>query len=154
MVQLEREPTAEELTSLLGAGPILLYDGQCGICATSVRWVLEHERSSELRFAAIESPMGQRLRNLARVASEVDSLIWVESVAGKVKARVYSSSVLAVLDYVGGPWQAAYAALWIFPKPLRDLGYRIFARFRKHIAPEHCPLPTQEQRQRFFPAHG
>jgi DCC1-like thiol-disulfide oxidoreductase len=56
-------------SDVLRDGPILLYDGNCGVCSQAVQWVLAHERSHSLRFAPIESTVGSELRSLAGVAA-------------------------------------------------------------------------------------
>jgi predicted DCC family thiol-disulfide oxidoreductase YuxK len=132
-------------------GPVLLYDGECGICAASVQWVLRHERSTELRFAALQSTEGTALRRAAGIREDVDSLIWIDSRTNpQPKARIYSGAILATLKYVGGFWRVPYFALLVVPKPLRDLGYRVFARYRKLVRQNQCPLPTASQRARFL----
>src|SRR6187551_3430294 len=92
-------------SALLREGPILLYDGSCGVCSQAVQWVLAHERSHSLRFAALESAVGRELRELAGVAVEVDSMLWTELRDGHVHADLRSTALLRVLGYVGGPWR-------------------------------------------------
>ena len=81
-------------SDVLQDGPVLLYDGTCGVCSESVQWVLAHERSHSLRFAAIESSVGSELRALAGVSADVDSLLWTELRDGRVHADVRSSALL------------------------------------------------------------
>ena len=73
-------PPAEVLRD----GPILLYDGNCGVCSEAVQWVLAHERSHSLRFAPLDSAVGNELRALAGVAADVDSVLWAELRQGRV----------------------------------------------------------------------
>ncbi|HSC89948.1 MAG TPA: DCC1-like thiol-disulfide oxidoreductase family protein [Polyangiaceae bacterium] len=134
---------------LLAAGPILLYDGSCGVCSRTVQWVLAHERAHTLRFAPLESAVGQELRARAGIADDVDSLLWMEQGAGQLQAATHSSAALRVVDYVGGPWRLL-GALRIVPRFLRDAAYRAFARVRHRVAAQHCLLPTPEERARFI----
>jgi predicted DCC family thiol-disulfide oxidoreductase YuxK len=137
---------AEEV---LKDGPVLLYDGKCGVCSQAVQWVLAHERSHSLRFAAIESSVGNELRKLAGVSADVDSMLWAELRAGRVYAETRSSAVLRVLGYVGGPWRW-FTALRFVPAFLRDAGYRAFARLRYRLRAPSCLVPTVEERARFL----
>jgi predicted DCC family thiol-disulfide oxidoreductase YuxK len=43
--------------------------------------------------------------------------------------------------------------LWVIPLPLRNLGYRLIARFRYMLFGKHeaCRLPTPAERDRFLP---
>jgi len=136
-------------SDVLQDGPVLLYDGTCGVCSESVQWVLAHERSHSLRFAAIESSVGSELRALAGVSADVDSLLWTELRDGRVHADVRSSALLRVLSYVGGPWRLL-GALRFVPAFLRDAGYRVFAKFRYRIRARACLVPTAQERLRFL----
>ncbi len=165
---------AEDAASLLSAGPILLYDGECGVCSGAVQWILARDRERSLRFAALESALGRDLRALCAVDPRVDSLLWIEragagthrsetrsseapsssalSIAAPaaVRVRMHSEAVRAVLAYLGG-WRARVGRLLgLVPRPLADLGYRTFARHRLAVAPRMCLLPTPEQRTRFL----
>lgn len=134
----------------LNLGPVLLYDGSCGVCARSVQWILVHERTHSLRFAALQSPVGQSLRAATGISSDVDSLIWVEASQDQsVQGRVWSDAILSVLRYVGGPW-TALSHLRLVPRPLRDLAYRLFAHYRLRLVARSCLVPSAEQRSRFL----
>ncbi len=138
----------DQATELLQAGPILLYDGSCGVCSQAVQWVLKHERQTSLRFAPLEGPIGRELRALANVPEGVDSLLWTEMRDGGVHADIRSSAALRVVEYVGGPWRLL-AAFRIVPRFIRDACYRAFANVRYRIAAQACLLPTPEERARF-----
>jgi len=136
-------------SDLLQDGPVLLYDGSCGVCSEAVQWVLAHERTHSLRFAPIESAIGGELRALAGVAMDVDSMLWTELRDGRVHADIRSSAMLRVLDYVGGPWRIL-TALRFVPGFLRDAGYRAFAKLRYRVRAPSCLVPTSEERRRFL----
>jgi predicted DCC family thiol-disulfide oxidoreductase YuxK len=117
-----------------------------------VQWILHHERSHVLRFAALNSPAGQALRAASHVGDDVDSLVWVEALSdGTVHARVWSDAVLAVISYVGGPWRGL-GVLFVLPRGLRDAAYRLFARYRLKLAARSCLVPSFEERSRFLGA--
>lgn len=133
----------------LSRGPVLLYDGECGVCAASVQWVLAHEQRSDLRFAALQSPMGRSLVATSGLPETVDSLLWIEADGPAVRVRFYADAVRAVLRYVGGPWVVLDVCLGIFPAPVRDFGYRLFARHRQAVAAKQCLIPSPAQKARF-----
>lgn len=135
---------------VLGHGPLLLFDGECGVCAASVQWVLSHERSNQLRFAALQSPVGRAFVARSGLPPEIDSLLWLELDAGTLRIHYYADAVRAVLRYVGGAWSWLDACFALVPRALRDLGYRWFARHRQSVAAKQCLVPTPEQRARFF----
>ena len=141
---------AGDALATLGAGPVLLYDGSCGVCNRSVQWILSHESEHSLRFAALESPLGTALRELGRIDANVDSVLWVERAGEGVRVSIRSSAAIHVGRYVGGAWKWLAGLAWLVPKPLRDLAYRGFASIRHHVAPNACFLPSPEERLRFL----
>lgn len=140
---------SRRIDQLLPAGPVLLYDGSCGVCSQAVQWILQHERAHSLRFAPLESRLGGELREAASVPASVDSLLWVEWRNGRVHAELCSSAILRVLAYVGGPWRWL-SVLQLVPRFLRDAGYRAFAKIRYRVRDRACLVPTREERARFI----
>lgn len=136
---------------ILSGGPILLYDGECGVCSASIQWILKHERRHDLRFAALESELGRQLKIQSGVHQEIDSLLWIEQHDGHVRALIWSDALLAVLNYVAGPWKFL-TIMRVIPASLRHRAYRLFARNRLAFAPVSCLLPPPDVRQRFLSA--
>jgi len=148
-----RQPTLMPPADVLEDGPVLLYDGSCGVCSQAVQWVLKHERSHALRFAPIESAVGSELRARAGIAADVDSMLWTELRDGRVHADVRSSAMLRVLGYVGGPWRLL-TALRLVPTFIRDACYRAFANVRYRIRAQSCLVPSALERARFLNSIG
>ena len=138
-------------TELLETGPILLYDGGCGVCSESVQWILKHERQHTLRFVPLEAALGGELRALAGVSATLDSVLWVELRDGLVRVDIRSAALFRVLAYVGGPWRLL-SALRIVPRFIRDACYRAFAKRRYWMRDRACLVPTPEERARFVAA--
>lgn len=134
--------------------PILVYDGDCAFCSRAVRFVLKHDhRRRTLRFAARTGNAGGDVRVRHPELAHVDSLVWVEHVGGREWTRIHADAVLAVAEYLGGPWRRLGRAARFIPRPVRDLGYRTIARIRKRIvrgAPVCLVLPP-EARAREMP---
>ncbi len=137
---------------------LVIFDGHCGLCNSAVRWFLRRDRRDRLRFVASESPSVAGL--LARHGiSSLDSesgpatILVVREVGGLAeRILVRSSAVLALLGELPRPWPAVGVALGSIPRPVRDLGYRVIARWRYRIwgRMESCPVPTAEERARFL----
>lgn len=125
--------------------PILVYDGDCAFCSRAVQFVLKHDhRRGTLRFAARTGAAGRAVRVRHAELAHVDSLVWVEHVDGAERTRIHADAVLAVAEYLGGPWRGLGRAARIIPRPLRDLGYRTIAAVRKRVvrgAPVCLVLP-------------
>lgn len=135
--------------SEIPTGPIVLYDGDCGLCATSVKWILDHERSDELRFAPLQGPTAALLRHShPRIPAAIDSVVYV----GAGRAYLRSQAVLHLAQHLRAPWRWAHALRWL-PGIVLDLPYRLVAALRLRIwgRADACQLATPAQRARFLP---
>ena len=63
-----------------------------------------------------------------------------------------SDAVAAALQRLSAPWRLVGKALKLVPRPLRDWGYGIVARFRYRLFGRYdmCPVPPPEQRSRLL----
>lgn len=125
-------------------GPLLLYDGDCGLCHRVVRFVLRYERASIIQFAALQSPMGCAWAT--RTGTALGTMLFIED--GTALAR--SDAALAIARYLRAPWRWG-TALRVVPRPIRDAAYNTVARHRlRWFGAAHCQLPAPEQRARFL----
>jgi predicted DCC family thiol-disulfide oxidoreductase YuxK len=131
------------------SGPVLLYDGTCGLCAASVQLVLRHDPGGVLRFAPLEGAYGRAVRRDHPELNDVDSMMWVEPGHARVFTR--SGAALRIARYLGGWWRLALLG-WLVPRPLRDAVYRLIARHRHRLTRggPQCVVPAPEQRVRFL----
>lgn len=130
------------------AHPIVLFDGVCNLCNTSVQFIIRRDPAGRFRFASLQSPLGEEL--LARFGIDrgvTDSVVLVEG------DRWYAESdaALRIARGLKGAWKAL-AVLRGIPRPLRDAAYRLVARnrYRWFGKQETCWLPTPELRERFL----
>jgi predicted DCC family thiol-disulfide oxidoreductase YuxK len=144
-------PTHEAMSA---TSPILFYDGTCGFCATTVQFILKHERQRQsLRFATLQGPLAAEIKTRHPRLATIDSVVWYQPAEGTAQERVLvrSSAGLAVARYLGGIWKFLAVLGWCVPKPLRDIAYRLIAKHRhKLVRNPTCLLPTPEQRARFI----
>ncbi|MBK7537805.1 MAG: DUF393 domain-containing protein [Myxococcales bacterium] len=62
----------------LEALPVILYDGQCGLCHRSVRWLVRRDRG-RLFYAPLQGPTAARLRLRHREIPEtLETVVFVE----------------------------------------------------------------------------
>ena len=130
-------------------GPVMLYDGDCGLCARSVLWILDHERDQEIRFAPLQGLTAARLRqSYPRIPEAIEGVVFV---AGG-HAHLRSKAILHAARHLRAPWRWGYAMRWV-PGIAFDLGYRLVAavRFRIWGRADACRMVTAEQRTRFLP---
>jgi predicted DCC family thiol-disulfide oxidoreductase YuxK len=132
---------------------LLLYDGTCGLCIASVQFVLAHESSKTLRFAALQGPIGAEVVRRHPRLSAVDSVIWFEpeTASHPEMVLVKSDAVLRIAKYLGGWWRL-FGVISLLPRSIRDAVYDFVARNR-HRFPgkvEACVVPPPEARDRFI----
>ena len=133
-------------------GPVLLYDGECGLCNRVVRRLLALDREGTLRFAPLQGPSAQAyLRAHGLPLADFSTLVFVSDwPAGVVAPLLRTDGVIAALRAAGRPGLASTVA--VFPRFLRDAGYKLIARVRyKIFGPwRACPLPRPEWKARFL----
>jgi predicted DCC family thiol-disulfide oxidoreductase YuxK len=118
---------------VVGRQPTLLYDGECGLCQASVYALLREDVHHVLRVATLQSVAGQSiLKRLGLPRQDFESMVFLPAGDGD-KYSLRTSAVCDVLSTLGGPW-ALLAWLRIIPPPLRDIAYRLVARFRRKLA--------------------
>jgi predicted DCC family thiol-disulfide oxidoreductase YuxK len=131
------------------ATPLVLYDGTCGLCARSVRFILRHERDHEIQFAPLQGETAAGLRDkFPQIPRTLESVVYIDG------ERVFlrSKAFLHAARHMRAPWRWGYAMRWL-PSFLLDLGYRVIAalRYRLFGRVDMCDLPAPEQRARFLP---
>ena len=128
-------------------GPILFFDGVCGLCSLLVDFSLRHDRNGLVRFAPLQGAMAAALLTDDDI-TDLDTVVFADD---GVLLR-HSSAVVGLLRQLGGPWRFLATLLWLVPRPLRDVGYRIVARSRYRIfgRKDTCRVPTPGERERFL----
>lgn len=136
------------------AGPVLLFDGECGLCNRCVRLLLRLDREARLRFAPLQSPAAQAyLKAQGLPTEDFDSLVFVPDWANAAEVPLRrTDGVLAALRLCPGTGRTLAAVLGIFPAVWRDAGYKLIARWRYRIWGEWRPRPLArpEWAGRFF----
>ena len=129
-------------------GAIVLFDGVCNFCNASINFIIEHDRSGYFKFAPLQSAIGEELlskHGISRV--ETDSVILIEDEI----SYTHSDAALRIARRMDGFWSWAYT-LRVIPRVIRDLGYKLIARYRYRIfgRRDACMMPTPEIRARFL----
>lgn len=129
------------------SGPIVFFDGVCGLCNTSVDFFMRHDRHGRLRFAPLQGETAAECLEAADV-EDLNSLVFFHE--GNRFRK--SSGVVRILNQLGGIWKLASWLLWLIPRPLRDLGYSAVAaaRYRVFGRRESCRMPSVEERGRIL----
>lgn len=125
--------------------PVVVFDGVCNLCNTTVDLLVRLDRHGRLRFASNQSPAGSSL--IGTAPNGGDSIYFVE--ADRVSSE--STAVLRIASHLAFPWRLAKLG-WVVPRPLRDWIYRLIARnrYKWFGKRDTCRLPTPDERSRFL----
>jgi predicted DCC family thiol-disulfide oxidoreductase YuxK len=130
----------------------LFYDGECGLCHRTVRFVLAEDRAAggpALRFAPLGgAALARELPEAAR-RDLPDSLVLLRADG---RALVRSRAVLHVMERLGGLWRALALVARLIPRRALDAAYDAVARVRSRLfarPAEACPVAPAELRARF-----
>ncbi len=128
---------------------IILFDGVCNLCNSSVQFIIKRDKNDVFRFAALQSEIGEKLvRERGIDTSKVDSIILIQP---EVAYYVKSDAALRIAKSLSGIWPVLGAFLWL-PSGLRDLIYDLVARNRYRIFGKRdaCMVPTPELKEKFL----
>ena len=141
---------------------LVIYDGECGFCNRSIRWLLRRDRGDQLRFAPSTAPAVAQLLSSHGVQpfgqgsspdlSRETMLVFRNIGDSMEELLVRSNAMLACLRVLPQPWAAVAAILRLIPRPVREWAYRLIARWRYRIWGRYatCPIPTPEERAHFL----
>jgi predicted DCC family thiol-disulfide oxidoreductase YuxK len=147
----------------IGDRLLVIFDGHCGFCNRSIRWFLTRDRHDRLRFISSDSPkvvpflarheISETDQGLGSRTLAPSTILVVRDPEGPAeRVLVRSEAAMAMLRQLPHPWPAVAAAMGWIPRPMRELSYRIIARYRYRIwgRLDSCPIPTAEERTRFL----
>jgi predicted DCC family thiol-disulfide oxidoreductase YuxK len=127
---------------------LVLFDGVCNLCSGAVKFIIRRDPAAVFKFAAIQSPLGQRLYRAHDLdPAHPDSMVLLTHDGAWRK----SDAAWRIAKKFTGVWRLL-AWIKFFPKPLRDWGYDFVARrrYRWFGQSDICLVPTPELRARFL----
>lgn len=133
---------------------ILLYDGECGLCQRTVRWMLRHDPQGRLLFMPLQQPQAAEvfIRHALDVR-QINSAVLVRHFGEPAECVDFrSDAILGCLRILGGGWALLAAVARLVPRALRDGVYNLLARnrHRLRVNGEICSLPNTAERARFL----
>ncbi|HSV12659.1 MAG TPA: DCC1-like thiol-disulfide oxidoreductase family protein [Tepidisphaeraceae bacterium] len=131
-------------------GPIVLFDGVCGLCDASVKFIVDHDPSGIFRFATLQSPAARALLMQHRLNPDVlSSIVLIDA------GRAYTRSTAALrIGHRLSPQALSLLSLAaiVIPSPIRDAVYDFIARhrYRWFGQLDACRRPTEAEALRFI----
>ncbi|MFJ7935221.1 thiol-disulfide oxidoreductase DCC family protein [Sporosarcina sp. NPDC096371] len=127
---------------------IVLFDGDCNFCDSSVQFIIKRDPVGHFLFTSLQSDKGVELSKQYSIPPDVDSLVLIEN--GKVFTR--SSAALRIAKKLDGLWHLLFLFILV-PRKIRDTVYDYVAKNRYKWfgkKEESCMLPPPEMRKRFI----
>ncbi|MEL6534933.1 MAG: thiol-disulfide oxidoreductase DCC family protein [Bacteroidota bacterium] len=126
---------------------VILFDGVCNMCNSSVNFVIDHDPQGKYSFAALQSDFGrEQIQAYGGDPAQLDSIVLIKN--GKVYKR--SRAALEVAKGLSGLLPLVYV-FRIVPPFIRDAVYNWVAknRYKWFGKRDECRIPTPELRSRF-----
>ena len=128
---------------------IILFDGVCNLCDSSVQYVIRHDKKDVFRFVSLQSELGQKiLKHIGINPIHIDSIILYEP---GISYYYKSTAALHIAKGMSGIF--AFATIFrIIPASLRDSIYDYVAknRYKWYGKKEACMIPTPEVKAKFL----
>lgn len=127
---------------------IVLFDGFCHLCDTSVRTIAANDPTGRFAFAALDSDAARTaLAPFGREGERFESIVLIDE-AG---ISIASDAALRIACYLASPWPLL-AIFFAIPRGIRDRIYAWIAsnRYRWFGRRDTCALPTAALRARFL----
>lgn len=128
---------------------IILFDGVCNLCDSTVQFIIKHDKKDVFRFVALQSDLGQEvIKYLGIDTSKTDSIILYEP------GHAYYYKAEAAINIAKG-LGGIYSLMGLFsvlPKSLSNSVYDYIAknRYRWYGKKSECMIPTPEMKAKFL----
>ncbi|MBZ0202600.1 MAG: thiol-disulfide oxidoreductase DCC family protein [Ignavibacteria bacterium] len=127
---------------------IILFDGVCNFCNSSVNFIMSCDKHDRFRFAALQSEPGIELQKKYGLDfNDIQSFILIDG------NRFYrkTTAALKVGWYLGFPYNIFYPLILV-PPFIRNIIYNIIAKYRYKWfgKKEACRIPTPDERAKFL----
>ncbi|WP_324026979.1 DCC1-like thiol-disulfide oxidoreductase family protein [Maribacter sp. BPC-D8] len=128
---------------------IILFDGVCNLCNSSVQFAIKRDENDIFRYSAIQSETGKKLlaeRNID--TNEMDSIILIEP---NIAYYTKSTAALEIGKHLKGLSSISSILLWL-PESFRNIVYDFVAanRYKWYGKKEACMIPTEELKSKFI----
>ncbi|MBL7890076.1 MAG: thiol-disulfide oxidoreductase DCC family protein [Bacteroidia bacterium] len=127
---------------------IVLFDGVCNFCNSSVNFIIRHDKKAHFKFASLQSEIGKALCEKFEIdVQRIDSIILIENDQFNIK----SSAILRITKKLNGGYPLLFGFI-IIPRFVRDVVYDLIARnrYKWFGKKESCMIPTPDVKERFI----
>lgn len=128
---------------------LILFDGICNLCNTSVTYVIKHDKDNVFMFAPLQSDIGKKIINKYNLdTSKTDSILLYSEEKG---LKIKSSAAIAIASKLGFPRNLA-TLFYMIPPFMRNWVYDYVAkhRYQWYGKKETCMIPSPKLQEKFL----
>ncbi len=128
--------------------PIVLFDGVCNLCNSTVQFIIKHDPEAKILFSSLQGNFGQNtLRKHGLQTDNFDTFLFIKE--GQIYDR--SSAFLQMSAELQRPYKYLQFLSFV-PKPIRDGVYSLISknRYRLFGKSKVCMIPSKELKSRFL----
>jgi len=132
----------------MGGKSIILFDGICNFCNSSVNFIIGHDNKNRFKFASLQSDSGKKLLN--RFGLDTENLKTIILAEGD-KYYTKTTAALRIAKQLRGTWKLCYVFI-IIPPFIRNIFYNIIAKYRYRWFGKRdtCRIPSPEEKEKFL----
>lgn len=128
---------------------LILFDGVCNLCNSSIQFVIKHDKKDIFLFAPLQSNVGQQIITHFKIdTAKTDSILLYT----KKKGIDYkSAAALKIASNLGFPINLI-SIFFIIPPFIRNWIYDFIARnrYKWYGKKNECMIPTPELKSKFL----
>jgi len=127
---------------------LILFDGVCNLCNSSVLYIIKRDPKNIFMFAPLQSEIGQDILNQYHLNNKIDSILLYEHGKG---VSHKSTAALKIASQLSFPTKGLVVFL-IIPAFIRHWVYDFIARnrYKWYGKKESCMIPTAELKAKFI----
>jgi predicted DCC family thiol-disulfide oxidoreductase YuxK len=138
-----------EISELPKNKKIILFDGICNLCNSSVQFVIKNDAKDIFRFVSLQSELGQKIIKYIGISdSNIDSIILFEP---GIAYNYKSAAVFKIAKSLNG-FLPFFSILNFLPTSFCNIIYDFIAknRYKWYGKQEFCLIPSANLKSKFL----
>ena len=128
---------------------LILFDGVCNLCNSSVQFIIKHDKINTFLFAALQSDAGKQIIKEFHIDThKTDSILLYTPEKG---VNYKSTAALKIAGHLGFPINVISVFI-VIPVFIRNWIYDYIAknRYKWYGKKEQCMIPTPKLKSKFL----
>lgn len=123
---------------------VLFFDGSCGMCDTTVQFILKNEKTRELKFSPLQSDFAKTFLGQRNVVVDYKTIIIFHKGQVYYKTRAF----IVMFSYLKMPISLLGQLLKLVPLNIANIVYDYISRRRDQQ--NTCGIFSRDDRERFL----